>query len=250
MLAVVHGHGEHIERYAKFARFFVQRGFAVYGFDLRGNGRSPGKRGHVDRWRQYHDDVEAFLEVVRGQERGAPVFLFGHSLGALVVLEFAITRPSGLAGVIASAPPFLPTGVESPRLEALARILTVVWPSFSVDLGLETAALTRDPIDLETRVNDPLSHRRISARLATEARRAILRTMDNAERLALPLLLMHGGADRVNDPQGSQAFFDRVAFPDKELLILPGGYHEPHTDIQHVEAAAAIKSWMKRHMKR
>lgn len=250
ILAIVHGFGEHGGRYAPFAEFFAPRGYAVHALDLRGHGRSPGKRGHIDAWRQFREDVAAFLAHVRGEEPEGRLFLYGHSLGGAIVLEFGLHGPEGLAGVIVSAPALDPSGVRDPGLEALGRVLSRLWPSFSVRVRLERAHLSRRRETSETPAHDSLMHGRLSARALTETARALQWTRARAGAWRLPLLVVHGDADRIVTPDGSRTFVADAragGAPDVELRLYEGGYHEPHNDVEAPEALADIAAWMDRH---
>ena len=127
VLAIVHGFGEHSGRYPNVVGHLVPRGYAVYGFDHRGHGRSPGKRGHINTWSEYRDDVRAFLQLIKQHELTRQVFLLGHSLGGLIVLEYVLRYPDGLKGVIASGP-LLARARVSPVLAVLAKVLSRVAP--------------------------------------------------------------------------------------------------------------------------
>jgi alpha-beta hydrolase superfamily lysophospholipase len=102
----VHGLGDHSGGLRNIIGHVLPRGYAWYGLDLRGHGRSPGPRGHVGSWSDFLDDLHAFLLWVRGRAAGVPVFLLGHSLGGLICLDYAMQHPEGLDGVIAISRPF------------------------------------------------------------------------------------------------------------------------------------------------
>jgi alpha-beta hydrolase superfamily lysophospholipase len=251
-VAILHGHGEHSGRYGAVVDALTARGFAVHAFDLRGHGRSPGRRGHIEAWDEYRDDLEAFVAHVRSQEApGTPVFLYGHSLGGAIALEYGLRRPDGLAGVVASGASLVPSGVRSPALEALGRALSRVWPTFSLKMPLEQVALSRSPDVLAAKGADELNHRWISARAATETLPALAWTSANAAAWRLPLLVIHGGADRIVDPEGSRAFAEAAragGATDVELRIYEGGYNEPHNDLEAPRVMADVTDWLERHL--
>jgi len=251
-VAIVHGLGEHSGRYGAVVSALTGRGFAVHGFDLRGHGRSPGRRGHIDAWSDYRDDLAACLDHVRVQEApGTAVFLYGHSLGGAIVLEYGLRQPGGLAGVIASAPALEPKGVRSPMLEALARALSRIWPTFSLPVPLEEAALSRVPAIIEANRRDGLVHRRITARAVIETLAALAWTKSNAPAWKLPLLVMHGTGDRIIDPDGSRAFVaaaHRGSGADVELRLYDGVYHEAHNDLEAERVLADVGAWLERHL--
>jgi len=245
-IVLVHGHGEHLGRYGHLITALTTEQYAVVGAELRGHGHSGGRRGHVDRWHRFADDLDLTIDHAAEATKAPQAFLFGHSLGGLIALDYLLQRPRGISGAVISAPPLLPH-VGSRRLELFGRLLSPVVPKFSVQLGISAPDLTHDPADRERIVHDPLAHRRISARLATEARRAIARVNRDADRLVLPLLLIHGAADPLALPEGSRAFIERTTFPDRDLRLYPGGLHELHNDTMREEVFADICSWLRRH---
>ncbi len=247
VIAIVHGFGEHSGRYGNVVAHFVPRGYAVYAFDLRGHGRSPGPRGHINDWREYREDVGAFLETVRQHEDTTPLFLFGHSMGGLIVLDYALHHPEGLTGVIASGPVLSQPGV-SPILLFISRVLSRTWPTFSLNTNLDATAISRDPDVVRAYQQDPLVHSRASARLGTELTRTVEWVMAHADAWRLPLLIVHGGADRLAPAEGSRAFFDLVGYEDKRRIEYPGGFHEPHNDIEHERVLADIEAWLEEHL--
>ncbi|MGQ9629309.1 MAG: lysophospholipase [bacterium] len=247
VLAIVHGFGEHSGRYTSVVNYLAPRGFAIYGFDNRGHGRSPGQRGYINSWSEYREDVRAFLRMVREQEPGQPLFLMGHSIGGLIALECALHHPEGLRGVIASGPTLGRVGI-SPFLLILSRILSWVWPRFTMDTKLDSSAISRDPAVVKAYREDPLVHGKGTARLGTEMTAAVDWTQAHAADLQVPLLILHGEADRLAPPEASLAFFEKVTFPDKERYEYKGGYHEPHNDINREQVLADLLQWLERHL--
>jgi alpha-beta hydrolase superfamily lysophospholipase len=243
-LAIVHGHGEHSGRYGNVVEYFVPKGYAVCAFDLRGHGRSPGARGHVDRWSDFLEDVHAFLDHLRRHLPDVPIFLYGHSLGGLIVLNLMIEQPEDVRGVISSAPA-LDTSAFSPVKLMLAKILSVIMPKFTLPTGLEQAALSRDPAVVKAYAEDPLVHDRATARMGAEIVAAATRAMQNAANLTAPLLLLQGEEDRIVPVAAGGRFFERAGSEDKTLLRYPGGYHEPHNDIEHARVMADLENWIR-----
>jgi len=245
VLAVVHGLGEHSGRYGNVVNWFVPKGYAVYAFDMRGHGRSPGKRGYIESFAQVRGDVRAFLDLVQSREPGAVLFLLGHSQGGLTVLNYVLHDPSGLAGVVASGPILCAPGI-SPLLMQIAKLLSRVAPSFTMETGLDVTALSRDKAVVEAYVNDPLVHGKGTARLGAEVSATTDWTQAHAAELALPCLIVHGGADRLCPPQGSQEFFDKITFADKERHEYEGYYHEIFNDVGKEGVLADGEAWLER----
>lgn len=246
-VVLVHGIGEHSGRYAVLASAMAQKGLAVYGFDQRGHGQSEGRRGHVGRWTEYLDDLGLFLGRIKMP--GIPLFVMGHSMGALVVLDYLIQRStSGLAGAIISAPPLQPAGVARPYLVLAARILSCLWPVFLLRLGLKAEDLSRDS-DVEGDYRrDPLVFGKVTARWGSEILSAISRVRKESCLISIPLMMIHGEEDRINLPAGTRELAERTGSADKTVIIYPGTYHEPHNDLNHAAVAADIGAWLERHI--
>ncbi|MEO8090276.1 MAG: lysophospholipase [Gemmatimonadales bacterium] len=247
VLLNLHGLGDHSSLYPTLAGHFPARGIALYAYDMRGNGRSPGQRAFLRGWHEYRGDLHAFLERVRKWEGGLPIFILGNSLGGLVVLDYALHYPTGLRGVIAAAPPLGDVGVP-PFLMKLGRVLSRIWPRFSLQVGMDLSGLARDKAVAETILSDPLFHRRGTARLSTEVTAAIERVQARAETLSVPLLILHGSADRMVPPDGSRRFFSRVEETDRELREYPGAYHALFADRGHEEILKDTERWIEAHM--
>ncbi|HEV8176232.1 MAG TPA: alpha/beta hydrolase [Gemmatimonadales bacterium] len=247
VLINLHGLGDHSGLYPTLADHFPPHGIALYAYDMRGNGRSPGQRAYLRGWHEYRGDLHAFLEQVRRWEGDLPIFIVGNSLGGLVVLDYALHYPAGLRGVIAVAPPLGEVGVP-PFLMTLGRIMSRIWPRFSLEVGMDLSGLARDPAVAETVLSDPLFHRRGTARLSTEVTAAIQRVHERAETLSVPLLILHGSADRMVPPDGSRRFFSRVEGPDRELREYPDGYHGLFADAGHEEVLKDAERWIEAHM--
>jgi alpha-beta hydrolase superfamily lysophospholipase len=249
VVALVHGIGEHAGRYTTLVTHLTAAGFAVCGFDHRGHGTSPGRRGHIGSWAEYREDVRAFLAVTAKQFPGRPMFLYGHSLGALIVTEFVIAYPgSELAGLIVSGIPLQPKGVAKPHLVALARGLSRVWPTFSVSLGVDGSRLSRDKDVVREYDEDPLVHHVGTVRWGAETLGAIDRVRSRAATIRLPVLILHGGDDKVNSVEGSKELFEKISSSDKKLIIYPGGAHEPHNDIVRDQVASDVIEWLNGHV--
>ncbi len=249
VLLIVHGFGEHSGRYSHLVPSLTVAGYAVYAFDHRGHGRSPGKRGHIDSFDDYLADVQALAAFAQAACPGLPVALFGHSLGGLIALVYAIRSPSGLAGVVASAPLLTKPNV-SPVLLTVAQLLSRVVPSFTLDTGLDATTISRDPAEVERYTSDPRIHSKSTARAGSEIMQGVDWAQSNAGRLVVPLLLYHGDADGLVPIEGSRRFFAAVQERDKQFVERPGGYHESHNDLGRADLFAMLVAWLNDHLGR
>lgn len=250
VLAIVHGLGEHSGRYCSVVRAAVDAGYAIYGFDNQGHGQSEGQRGHIRRWQDYRDNVQAFLQLVRQQEPDAPLFIMGHSLGGLIVLDYVLRsaqaarfKAFGVRGIIVSAPPIKP--VRGNQLRAtIAKMLSGFLPRLTLKMCLDEGGLSRD-LKVETQAQkDPLVHPYVTLRWGSETISTIDWVKKHISQLRLPILLTHGGADPIIDPAGSAQIFEAIATPRKTLRIYPESYHEPHNDLDADMVTADIVSWL------
>lgn len=248
VIVLIHGLGEHSGRYQNVVDALAPQGYAIYSFDHRGHGRSPDRQcAHVNNWSEYRNDVRAFVQLVQQRELGLPLFLYGHSMGGLITLEYVLHFPEGLAGVIASAPAI--SEVEaSPLLLAVGRLMSRLKPDFSLDSGLDAAGISRDTAVVEAYQKDPFVHGKVSARWSVAFTEAIAWTQAHAADFQPPLLILHGEADRLVPPAGSQRFFEAVRQSDKQHIVYPGGYHEPHNDIQKEQVLADVVAWLQNHL--
>ena len=243
VLVNIHGLGDHSGLYPTLVEHFPSRGITVHAMDLRGNGRSAGQRAYVERWEEFRGDLRRFLDLVREEEPGQPVFLLGNSLGGLIVLDYVLHHPDGLRGVIAASPPLGRLTVPAPLL-ALGRVFSRVWPRFSLRTGMDLSGLARDPVVAQTILADPLFHRVGTARLSTEVVAAIARVQAAAPDFPLPLLVLHGSEDRMVPPDGSREFVARVGHPDRELREYGGAYHVLFADLDHERVLTDVERWI------
>jgi alpha-beta hydrolase superfamily lysophospholipase len=247
VIAIVHGLGSHSALFNKAVQYLRDRGYTIYAFDLRGHGRSPGQRGHINTWAEFRADLSAFLQLIREKEGDYPCFLWGHSLGGAIALDYALRFPENLQGAIVTAPAIGQVGVSPIRI-AIGRLLSRICPRFSLKLGLDLNASSRDPSAISTYSQDSLRHEYASARLATEFLETVNWIQSHVSHLRLPLLILHGSADRVTLPESSWAFCLQVTFPDKECYEFPGSYHDLHLDINSHEVLADLADWIERHL--
>jgi alpha-beta hydrolase superfamily lysophospholipase len=248
IIVIVHGVAEHCGRYMNLVNSLLTGGYEVWGYDQRGHGHSPGQRVYINRWGEYREDLKAFLDLVGKQEPGMPIFLYAHSMGALVALDYLLHYSEGLQGAIISGAPIEPAGVAKPSLVVLARLLTRIWPRLSVNLGLDTRALSRDPVVVKAYETDPLVSHRVTIRWGTESLDTVAWVKAHASEICLPILLVHGEADQLNLARGSRDFYEAITYADKTLRTYPGSYHEPHNDLGFGQVVADVTEWLDQHL--
>lgn len=225
-IVVVHGLKDHSGRYAAVAERLAEAGYAVHAFDLRGHGKSEGRRAFVRSFDEYLDDLATFVAAVRAREPGRPLWIFGHSLGGAIVTLFALTRDDPFQGIALSAPALKVTNDISPGRIRLTMFFGKVFPKAGV-FKLRNANFSRDPKVVAEMDRDPLIYQKAAAaRTASELLRAMARIQEKVHNLSLPLLLMHGTADRLANPEGSRELYGRASSADKTLKLYDGLYHD------------------------
>jgi acylglycerol lipase len=243
VVCLVHGLGEHSGRYPHLAAFLNQAGYALLTFDLRGHGKSEGQRGHAPSCEALLDDISRFLTEATERYPDCPCFLYGHSLGGNLVIKYALRRYPQLAGVIATGP-LLRTAFEPPAWKlTLAKIMRSLWPTLAMSNELDRQGLSRDPEVVRTYNEDPLVHDRLSARLGMDMLEAGLWALEHADEFPLPLLLMHGGADRLTSPQASRGFAAQAG-ERCTLKIWDGFYHEIHNEPEQGQVFGYLVEWL------
>ncbi len=250
LLAVIHGLGEHSGRYEDFAAWFVPQDYAVYAFDHRGHGQSPGQRGHVDEWAEYREDMRTFLEGIKGEATDAPLFIIGHSLGALITLDYALHYPMGLTGVVASGPPLGRGEDVSPVLMFIGKLLSHIAPKTQMQSGLNAESLSRDEDVVRAYQDDPLVHGLVTPRFAAQMDTTMKRTMKAAPewKSDLPLLIVHGGGDPICPPEASARFLERVGAEDKTRHAYPGYLHEVFNEVGREKVLQDVQEWLEAHL--
>jgi alpha-beta hydrolase superfamily lysophospholipase len=238
-LLIVHGLAEHSGRYDHVGARLAEAGIDTYAYDQRGFGASGGRRAWVDRWSRYHDDLAERLAATRAAAAGGPVVLYGHSLGGLVALGYALTDPK-LDALVLSAPA-LDANVPAWK-RALARVLGVTVPTVEVKNALNTAVLSRDPQVGVRYLADPLNHHRTTTRLGLEFLREQARVRAAVGALRVPTLVIHGEDDRLVPPTASAPLAE---VPAVTRRTYPGLRHETHNEQEGPAVVDDVIGWLR-----
>jgi alpha-beta hydrolase superfamily lysophospholipase len=245
VVVAVHGYAEHCERLAEVGQTCVAQGAAVQTYDQRGYGRSGGRRAYVDTFEDYLGDLHRVLNRVRAEHPDRPLFLFGHSMGGLVVLKYVLDRSPDVQGLLLSAPALEVNPDLAPLLRRVAQQLGRLWPTLPTVRSPE-GALSRDPAVVADAENDPLNyHGGVRARTGAELLRAGADVRARLDEVRTPFLVFHGTADSLAPPHWSQALYDRAAAPDKTLHLYDGLYHETFHEPEKDEVLSDLGAWLR-----
>lgn len=249
LLVIVHGLGEHSHRYRHVMEAMVSRQTGTAAYDLRGHGRSEGKRGHILSFRQYLQDLRQFLQLCRAlHPEPCRFFLTGHSLGGLIALRYCMERSEYLSGVAVSGPA-LAVKLDVPAYKKfLARGFSFLFPSLSFQNEVHPHLLSRDPGIAEQYLSDPLVHHQASSRFYTETLKAMAEVRKGIAGLRLPVLFLQGEQDRIVDPETTLRVFQSIDLEDKTLKTYPGSLHEIFNDLDKERVFEDLLYWIQRHL--
>jgi alpha-beta hydrolase superfamily lysophospholipase len=256
IVCLVHGVGEHTGRYAHVAEALNEAGFAMLGFDLRGHGKSGGPRGHSPSFDTLMDDIGRLLAEAAARYPDQPRFLYGHSLGGNLVLNYTLRRMATLSeaersrrvtGVVATSPALRMTTAPPSWKLTLGKAMYKLRPATQMTNGLDLDGLARDPAVIRAYTGDPLVHNKVSACLALDTLQAGEWALAHAAEFPLPLLLVHGTADRLTSAKATEEFAAKIP-DDCTLKLWQGFYHETHNEPEKAEVLAFMIDWLQKHM--
>lgn len=243
VICLAHGMGEHSGRYAHVVDRLTKAGYVLFTFDLRGHGQSSGPQGHTPSYKTLLQDISSLLEAANKQFPQLPYFLYGHSLGGNLVLNYVLRYKPQLRGVIVTGP-WLRLSFEPPAFKVtLGKVMNKIWPSFSQSSGLDTKALSHDPKVVHAYENDPLVHDHISARMFIGIYQSGQWALEHASEFSLPLLLMHGGDDKIISVEASREFANKIN-ENCTLKVWDELYHEIHNEPEKEEVFKFLIGWL------
>jgi acylglycerol lipase len=241
-LVICHGVNSHGGQYVRAAEDFAGRGFAVTVLDLRGRGKSEGERFYIDSIDDYVSDVSQTVELARSRHPELPLYLLGHSAGGVTSVSYALDHQDRLDGLICESFAFR---VYAPNFALkLLEGASHIAPHAHV-LRLKMEDFSRDPDWVATLNADPLTHDEVQPVQTVAAfARAGERFEREFGRITLPVLILHGTADKATRPDGSQQFFDEAGSTDKTLNLYEGHYHDLLNDLGREQVMDDIDGWI------
>jgi len=247
IINLVHGLGEHINRYYLWAEAFVNEGYAVLGFDHRGHGRSEGKRGDIPSFDSFFDDLDLLLQQSEAIFPETPTILYGQSLGGNIVINYALRGRKKPQCVIATSP-WLRLALEPPQIRLkIGKFMKNILPGLVQRNNIDSKDLSHKPEISGEYEKDPMVHDKISLRLFFGANDSGLWAIENADKLNIPLLLMHGSSDKLTSHLASNEFAGK-AKQFTTLKIWEGLYHELHNETEKDKVFQFLINWIRIYM--
>jgi alpha-beta hydrolase superfamily lysophospholipase len=239
----VHGLGEHIGRYTQLFELFNEAGLYCAGFDHYGHGKSPGKRGDIIGYKHFNKEIETLISFVEKSMHNLPIILYGHSMGGNIVLHHLLDKhPSVKCAIVSS--PWLKSDTKIPAVKKLlSSVMLYLNPSLTVSNELDPNGISSDPAEVKRYIEDTLVHDRISVRLFHQVTEAAGKILSNADKIDVPVLLLHGTSDTFTSHLGSKECADTN--PDRiELKLFPGMRHELHHESSRDMVFKTVKTWL------
>ena len=246
LIVVVHGYAEHTGRYEAVGSWLAARGCAVQAYDQLGHGRSDGPRGHVGRFDDFLDDLDAFLALCRAEQSGIPVYVLGHSMGGLIVAAWAQRRRANVDGVILSGAALVAGEVPSRFQIGLLQLLRRIAPRLRMPRPIAPEALSRDPEVGRRYLADPLVFQHMTLSLAGALLDAGQATLGGADQVQSATLVLHGEDDPIVLASGSRRFFEGLTTPGSDLRIYPGLRHEIFNEPEGDQVLGDVLSWLEK----
>jgi acylglycerol lipase len=242
-VVLAHGASEHGGRYAWTGEQLAARGYALYAIDHRGHGRSAGDRAVIDRMSNAVEDLHTLVEKAHAAQPDRPLVLLGHSMGGAVALAYTIEHESALDALVLSGP-LAALEAASPVQRVAGRVLSAVAPKLGV-VGIDSSAVSRDPEVVKDYDADPLNyHGKLPARTVAELSKAIDDFSEAVTRFKLPMLVMHGTADRLVPIAGGQMVAERSGSEDKTWKPYDGLFHEILNEPERQQVLDDIADWL------
>ena len=206
----VHGFGEHSSRYDHVAELLNENGIALYGYDHYGHGKSEGGRGYIPNYDILMEEIDLCIDHAKAQFPDVPVFLYGHSWGGNITLNYLIRKKPHVKGAVVTGPWLRLYDEPGGFQQMLAKIMNVIWPSLAQNSNISVEELSYDTSVGEAYAEDPLVHGKITPRLFVCTTEAAEYALNNATQVTVPLLLAHGQDDKICHPQGTEDFVSKA----------------------------------------
>lgn len=247
VIILLHGLRAHSGCYPDLTNYLLSNGYAIYTFDLRGHGKSKGLASHVDNFSDFVYDLQLFTNKVRSEREGANVFLIGISMGGTIALDYALENQNQLAGLILAGAFLKPDVSVSPLLTQACTFLSLALPRMRIG-SFDISVVSKNEAIVNKYANDPLYYKgKLTVRLGAELLKSSKKLQAQMSTIKLPVLIMHGTADRLANVVGSETSYERVGSKEKTLKLYDGAYHDIFNDLNNKQVFSDLDKWLYTH---
>ncbi|MGM0408024.1 MAG: alpha/beta hydrolase [Bacteroidota bacterium] len=248
VINLVHGFGEYSERYNHWAKLFVKNGYVVHAIDYRGHGKSDGRRGHIQSFDDYLNDIDVLIKESKKLYPNLPQFIYGHSLGGNIVTNYILKRKNDFKGAIISSPWYKLAFDPSAIMLFFAKMIKRIFPKFTQNAKLDVNRISHDKDVVNKYLEDPLVHEKISTRMFFEIYNAGNWVLENTDKISIPVLLQHGNADKITSHKASIEFAKKAHAQNKDVTYKEWDemYHELHNELEYEEVFRFVISWIEK----
>ncbi|MBT7631896.1 MAG: alpha/beta hydrolase [Desulfobacula sp.] len=248
ILLIAHGLAEHSGRYMNLVNHLVPSGYAVYGIDHIGHGKSDGKRAYVERFQDYTETLKNYFDMIQEWQPNKSIFLIGHSMGGLISAAYLLNHQDETSGAVLSGPSIKVPDNISKAVIFVGKMLSIIIPGAGL-VKLDSDGVSRDSSVVEAYVNDPLVYTgKATARLGAELIKAMQNVTLQAANINLPIMIAQGSDDKLVDPGGAQLLYDLIGSKDKTIKIYNGLYHEIFNEPEHEQVLNDVTTWIDSHL--
>jgi alpha-beta hydrolase superfamily lysophospholipase len=243
VILIIHGLGEHSGRYLKLIQDFNDKNISVFTIDIRGHGKSEGKRGHSPFYQQLMNDIQCFIEHVTKKIPDQKYFLYGHSFGGNLVINYSFQENKKINGIIATSPLIKPSIAPSRIVLFMGKLFKKIVPSLILSNGININGISRNMQVINDYINDPLIHNKVSVQLGLDIISSGIYALENSQYITVPMIVFHGKNDGLTSYSASQKLVQNSG-PNIKFIGFDDAYHEIHNEPEKVELLRNIFNWI------
>ena len=243
VILIIHGLGEHSGRYLKLIQDFNDKNISVFTIDIRGHGKSEGKRGHSPFYQQLMNDIQCFIEHVTKKIPDQKYFLYGHSFGGNLVINYSFQENKKINGIIATSPLIKPSIAPSRIVLFMGKLFKKIVPNLILSNGININGISRNMQVINDYRNDPLIHNKVSVQLGLDIISSGIYALENSQYITVPMIVFHGKNDGLTSYSASQKLVQNSG-PNIKFIGFDDAYHEIHNEPEKVELLRNIFNWI------
>jgi alpha-beta hydrolase superfamily lysophospholipase len=243
VILLIHGLGEHSGRYLNLIQDFNNKNISVFTIDIRGHGKSEGKRGHSPFYEQLMSDIRYFIEHVTNKTSNQKYFLYGHSFGGNLVINYSFQKNQKINGIIATSPCIKPA-IEPSKIKLfMVKLFQKLIPSLRLGNGIKISGISRNSEVIKDYINDPLNHNQVSVQLGLDIISSGIYALENSQYITVPMLVFHGKNDELTSYSASKKLVENSG-PNIKFIGFNDAYHEIHNEPEKEELLSNIFNWI------